>query len=56
MLKKRVIAGVLIFFLIAVVVGLLLFPKPTKSTERSVEERTTNVKVMGVEPGTLKEP
>ena len=55
MLKKRVIAGVLIFFLIAVVVGLLLFPKPTKSTERSVEERTTNVKVMGVEPGTLKD-
>jgi membrane fusion protein (multidrug efflux system) len=55
MWKTRIIAGGLILFLIAVVVGLLLLPKPTKSTEQSSEERTTNVKVMEVEPGTLRD-
>lgn len=55
MAKKRIIVGVLSLSVMVVVVGLLLLPEPTTSTEELAEERTVNVRVVEVGPAPLKE-
>lgn len=55
MSKKSVFGAILIVSLVAVVVGLVLLPGPTKSVEQQPEERTTDVKVMEVSSGPLHE-
>lgn len=50
---KRVFTGVVIFVLILAVVVLILVPKPTRSTEQGNEERTTDVTITEVRPGSL---
>lgn len=53
MFKKRVVPGIVVVFLTAVVVGLFLLPHPGRSVEQPIEERTTDVKIMEVEPAEL---
>ncbi len=55
MSKKNILGLTLIVSLIAVVVGLLLLPGPTRSTEQPPEERTTDVRIMEVSSGPLHE-
>ena len=54
-MMKRVIAGIIILVMAAVVIVLILLPKPTRSTEQPSQERTTDVRVIEVQPGPLSD-
>jgi membrane fusion protein (multidrug efflux system) len=46
---KRVFAGVLILVLTLVVIILILLPKPTRSVEQGLNERTTDVSILEIQ-------
>ena len=55
MLKKRVIAGVLVLSMIALTLVLWLWPQPTRSMEQPAGERTADVRIIEITTAPLKE-
>ena len=55
MLKKRLIGGILVLSMIALIVVLLLSPRPTRSMEQPAGERTADVRIIEVTTAPLRE-